>query len=116
MSHDSLNEHAPGHEASTQPAGPGRSLGLGLRVIGLAGDDPRLQRGAYVTDGIDLYEIMGMQRGPGIMGVSTVRVIVENCRNLRRLEFLPDKIRRSFSLVRRPPSSRCPDLVEDIVW
>ncbi len=50
------------------------------------------------------------------MGVSTVRVIVENCRNLRRLKFLPDKIRRSFSLVRHAPIGHCPDLVEDIVW
>ncbi|MBV9424115.1 MAG: hypothetical protein JOZ98_14465 [Solirubrobacterales bacterium] len=96
--------------------GSGRSFAKGLRAIGLAGEDPRLLRGAYVTDGIDLYEIMGTQRGPGVMGVSTVRVILENCRNLRRLEFLPEKIRRSFSLVRQAPSGRCPDLVEDIVW
>lgn len=116
MSHDSLGEHAPDREESKHAAGARRCFGIGLRAIGLMGDDPRLQRGAYVTDGLDLYEIVGMQRGPGVMGVSTVRVIVENCRNLRRLEFLPDKIRRSFDLVRHAPIGRCPDLVEDIAW
>ena len=35
--------------------------------------DPRMQTGAYITDGIDLYEVTGMQRGPGVMGMSTVR-------------------------------------------
>jgi hypothetical protein len=79
-------------------------------------DDPRLQQGAYITDGIDLYEVLGMQRGPGVMGVSTVRVVVENCRNLRGLEFLPEKIRRTFNLVKGPPAGRCPDLVKDIAW
>jgi hypothetical protein len=116
MSKDSRSEHAPDREASRQPAGPARPFGRRLRAIGIAGDDPRMERGAYVTDGIDLYEVMGTQRGAGVVGVSTVRVIVENCRNLRRLEFLPDKIRRSFRLVRRAPIGYCPDLLEDIVW
>jgi hypothetical protein len=116
MSNDSLNERAPDREGSKQAAGPGRSFGIGLRAIGITGDDPRLQRGAYVSDGIDLYEIISMQRAPGVMGVSTVRVIVENCRNLHRLEFLPDNIRRSFKLVRQAPIGHCPDLLEDIVW
>ena len=53
--------------------------------------DPRMQPGAYITDGIDLYEVTGTQRGPGVMGISTVRISVENCRNLRQLEFLPDQ-------------------------
>jgi len=79
-------------------------------------DDPRLQQGAYITDGVDLYEVLGMQRGPGVMGVSTVRVVVQNCRNLRGLEFLPEKVRRTFNLVKNAPASRCPDLVEDIGW
>jgi hypothetical protein len=48
--------------------------------------DPRMQVGANITDGIDLYEVTGMQRGPGVMGMSTVRVSVENSRNLRCLE------------------------------
>jgi len=79
-------------------------------------EDPRLQQGAYITDGIDLYEVLGMQRGPGVMGVSTVRVVVENCRNLRGLEFFPEKIRRTFNLVRTAPASRCPDRLDDIAW
>jgi hypothetical protein len=78
--------------------------------------DPRIQAGAYITDGIDLYEVTGTQRGPGVMGISTVRIMVENCRNLRCLEFLPDKIRSSFELVKAAPVCNCPDAVEDIAW
>ena len=78
--------------------------------------DPRIQAGAYITDGIDLFEVTGMQRGPGVMGISTVRIMVENCRNLRYLEFLPDKIRSSFELVKAAPVCNCPDAVEDIDW
>jgi hypothetical protein len=78
--------------------------------------DPRVQPGAYITDGIDLYEVTGMQRGPGMMGAATVRIIVENCRNLRCLELLPDRIRSAFELVRSAPAATCPDVVDDIVW
>ena len=78
--------------------------------------DPRMQPGAYITDGIDLYEVTGMQRGPGEMGISTVRISVENCRNLRCLEFLPDKIRCAFELVKAAPVGSRPDAVEDISW
>ena len=78
--------------------------------------DPRMKPGAYITDGIDLYEVTGMQRGPGMMGVSTLRIIVENCRTLRRLEFLPDKIRCSFELVGVAPVCSCPDVIEEIAW
>ena len=75
-----------------------------------------MQTGAYITDGIDLYEVTGMQRGPGVMGVSTVRIALENSRNLRCLEVLPDKIRSGFELVRAAPVGRCPDVIEDIAW
>ena len=75
-----------------------------------------MQTGAYITDGIDLYEITGLQRGTGLMGMSTVRIMVENCRNLRCLEFLPDKIRTAFELVRAAPVGHCPDRLEDIAW
>ena len=75
-----------------------------------------MQTGAYITDGIDLYEVTGLQRGPGVMGVSTVRIAIENCRNLRCLELLPDKIRSNFALVRAAPVGRCPDVIEDIAW
>jgi hypothetical protein len=78
--------------------------------------DQRMQAGAYITDGVDLYEVTGLQRGPGVMGMSTVRIAVENCRNLRCLEFLPDKIRAAFALVRAAPEGRCPDVLEDIAW
>jgi hypothetical protein len=79
-------------------------------------EDPRLQQGAYITDGIDLYEVLGLQRGPGVMGVSSVRVLVENCRNFCGLEFLPEKVRRTFNLVKTAPAGRCPDRLDDIAW
>jgi len=75
-----------------------------------------MQMGAYITDGIDLYEVTGTHRGPGVLGMSTVLILVENCRNLRCLEFVPDKIRTAFALVRAAPVGRCPDRVEDIAW
>jgi hypothetical protein len=75
-----------------------------------------MQVGAYITDRIDLYEVTGMQCGPGVMGMSTLRISVENCRNLRCLELLPDRIRTAFALVRAAPVGRCPDVVEDIAW
>jgi hypothetical protein len=87
-----------------------------LTVLSMIERDPRMQIGAYITDGIDLYEVTGMQRGPGVMGMSTLRVVVENCRNLRGLEFLPDKIRTAFELVRAAPIGCCPDVVDDIPW
>ena len=87
-----------------------------LTVLSMIERDPRMQLGAYITDGIDLYEVTGMQRGPGVMGMSTLRIVVENCRNLRGLEFLPDKIRTGFELVRAAPVGRCPDVVDEIAW
>lgn len=82
----------------------------------MASSDPRLQKGAYVTDGVDLYEVLGMRMGPGAMGIRTVRVVLENCRSFRGLEFLPEKVRTTFNLVRSAPAPRVPDLVDDIAW
>ena len=65
--------------------------------------DPRLEPGAYVTDGTNLYEVAGVRSGAKVMGVAAVRVVLENCRSLSRVEFLPDKIKRSFRLVRGAP-------------
>jgi hypothetical protein len=87
-----------------------------LATMSIVERDPRMQLGAYITDGVDLYEVTGMHRGPGVMGMSTVRIMVENCRNLRCLEFLPDKIRTGFVLVRAAPIGTCPDVVDDIPW
>lgn len=75
-----------------------------------------MQPGSYITDGVDLFEVTGMQRGPGVMGMSTVRITVENCRTLRCLEFLPDRIRGAFELVRTAPVGACPDVLEEIGW
>jgi hypothetical protein len=78
--------------------------------------DVVLQPGAYITDGVDLYEVKGIERGVGFLGIPALRVVVENCRNLGRLEFMPDRIRRTFRLVREAPTGDCPDLIEEIAW
>jgi hypothetical protein len=78
--------------------------------------DPRMQPGAYITDGADLYEVIGVRRGPGALGSSAIRIGVQNCRNLRHVEFLPDKVRGDFHLVRNAPVGQCPNVVEDILW
>ena len=78
--------------------------------------DPRMRPGAYITDGADLYEVIDLRRGPGALGASTVRIEVENCRNLRHVEFLPDKVRGDFRLVREAPTGQCPDVADDIPW
>ena len=91
-------------------------MGRGRYAAAVAEQDPRLEVGAYITDGGDLYEVIGLQRGPGAMGVRTVRILVENCRNFRALEFLPDKIQATFELVRHPPAPTVPDVFEEIAW
>lgn len=96
-------------ETSQQAAAPGH----GLRI---AGDDARLQPGAYITDEVELYEVTGVRRGPMVMGIATARVGLENCRTLRSVEFGPDHIRRRFRLVRCAPAGLCPDVVEQIAW
>jgi hypothetical protein len=106
MSYDSLDKQAAG------ASGPSTAR---LRAAS-SGLDPRLQRGAYVTDGINLYEVTAITRGPGVMGLTTVRVEIENCCSFVRIELLPEKIQRSFSLVRPGPGADCPDLVDDIAW
>jgi hypothetical protein len=68
--------------------------------------DPGLQQGAYITDGTDLYEVLGIRRGPAALGVSTVRILAENCRNLRGREFLPDKIPPGLPARQGRPSGR----------
>lgn len=78
--------------------------------------DPRLEKGAYITDGTDLYEVVALERRPGVAGIRTLRVVVENCRNFRGFEFLPDRVQSTFALVRNAPVGRCPDLVEEIGW
>lgn len=78
--------------------------------------DHRLERGAYLTDGSELYEVIDLRIRPGVMGVRTIRVVMENCRDFAVLELLPDRLRAGFTLVRRAPAARCPDHVADIHW
>lgn len=68
-------------------------------------DDPRLQQGAYITDGIELYEVRELQRGRAMMGIAMVWVLVENSRTLLDLRFLVSTIERGFDLVRLAPRS-----------
>ena len=75
-----------------------------------------MQPGAYITDGVDLYEVTSLQRSAGVMGMATARILAENCRTLCCLEFIPEKIRTAFDLVRAAPVGRCPDVVDDISW
>jgi hypothetical protein len=44
-----------------------------------------------------------VRRGAGSIGFSAVRLILEDCRTLHRVEFLVDKVRRRFRLVRHAP-------------
>ncbi len=62
--------------------------------------DARLQFGAYITDGMSLYEVKGISCGAGRIGFAAVRLILEDCYSLGTIEFLLDKIRRQFTLVR----------------
>lgn len=74
--------------------------------------DPRLERGAYITDGSNLYEVVGERIFPGIAGIRTRRIMIENCRSLRGSELLSERIKAAFTLVRSAPASHCPDFVE----
>jgi hypothetical protein len=85
-------------------------------VLTLTKEDPRMQTGAYITDGISLYEVRGVQRAPGRIGHMAMRLMLEDCYSFHRVEFLVDKIRRSFTLVRPAPAASCPDMFEEIAW
>lgn len=78
--------------------------------------DPRLQRHAYITDGSNLYEVLGDRVFPGVAGIRTRRIVVENCRSLLGSELLEDRVTSAFRLVRPAPARRCPDFVEEIAW
>jgi hypothetical protein len=75
-----------------------------------------LQPASYITDGDALYEVINVRRGPGVMGVMTMQVIIENCRDFRRLELVPGKLRTGFRLVKEAPRAWCPDCLDQIVW
>jgi hypothetical protein len=81
----------------------------------MAGDDPRLQQGAYITDGVELYEVRELQHGRAMMGISMVWVLVENCRTLLSLRFLASTIERAFDLVRHSPEADRSGLPTEIV-
>lgn len=69
-------------------------------VFPSASCEPRFQIGAYLTDGSDLFEVIGVRHGRGQIGSAAMRLILEDCYTLRNVEFLLDKVRRRFRLVR----------------
>lgn len=77
-------------------------------------EDPRFQTGAYITDGTDLYEVLGLEVRPSVAGIRVPRIVVEDCRSSDDLELLPDCVRATFDLVRAAPAAGCPDHVEEI--
>lgn len=78
--------------------------------------DPRLRTGAYITDGMELYEVMRRRNGLRGGGSAAACVLVENCRSLCCAEFLARRILSAFRLVRAAPAPQCPDLVDEIDW
>jgi hypothetical protein len=78
--------------------------------------DPRLQPGAYITDGRRLYEVVRRRAGTHAGGFAMGCVLVEDCRTLSAAQVLAQRIRSAFRLVRPAPDPRCPDLVDEIVW
>ncbi len=97
-------------------AEPSTSVSPPRPAVTVGGGDSRLQRGAYVTDGINLYEVTAIRRRGSSGRLAMTRVEIENCRSFTRIELLPEKIRRSFELVRPAPVPDCPDVFEDIAW
>jgi hypothetical protein len=79
-------------------------------------EDPRLQQGAYLTDGLELYEVASVRRSSVMIYGAVIHVIIENCRDLSRHQLPPENIRRGFDLVRNAPLGSCPDFLEDIAW
>jgi hypothetical protein len=65
-------------------------------------DDPRLQLGAYITDGVALVEVVGGRLTYGVFGPWHA-VCVEDCLTLQIGEYSADAIRRRFRLVRVGP-------------
>lgn len=78
--------------------------------------DPRLQSGAYVTDETGLYEVIGSRVTPGLIGINVLSIVVEDCWELQEVEIDLATMRSTFTLVRRAPVARCPDLVDEIEW
>jgi hypothetical protein len=77
-------------------------------------EDARLQPGAYVTDGIELFEVRGRWSHPSSSGISLEWVVLENCRDLSELRLLSSTVTYTFELVRPTPSGTCPHTPQDI--
>jgi len=65
--------------------------------------DPRLQIGAYITDGTVPLEVVGGRFTYGPFGPSHA-VCVEDCVTLQTSEYSADMIPRGFRLVRVAPA------------
>lgn len=66
-------------------------------------EDPRIKRWAYVTDGVDLYEVGKQVREGGFMA-QKLMVELENCRTLKTMKVEAGLLTsRKFTLVRAAP-------------
>jgi hypothetical protein len=115
MSQGSFNEQVPGESAAGQredlaPAQASRPL------VAVTSEDARLQEGAYVTDGVELYEVAGVRRSAVLIRGVVLVVTIENCRDQSILQLPPENVRRGYRLVRSAPAPRCPDFLEEIAW
>jgi hypothetical protein len=68
----------------------------------MAPDDPRLQPGAYITNGTELLCVVRVVVPYARSGHST-RVYAEDCKALRVKQYPVDAIRGQFRLVRAAP-------------
>lgn len=82
-----------------------------MSAIAVDPNDSRFQVGAYISDGVDLYEVVDTVSVPQFMSAPNRRIVVENCRNEARLQFELPKIADSFELVRAAPN--VPDLIPE---
>jgi hypothetical protein len=67
-------------------------------------EDPRLVPGAYITHSAHLYEVVSYTTA----GMKAGQLLVENCKTLKRLTFLPRDL-DGIELVRAAPTLDVPD-------
>ena len=77
----------------------------------LTRSDPRLQVGAYIKSGGELFEVISVQEVTS-NNEKTKRYVLENCKSLKRVPYLQREIEDGFELVRKA-SDTCPDAPPD---
>jgi hypothetical protein len=76
--------------------------------------DPRFVRGAYITNGQELYRITGTLEEPAQLpwGSPVVLLEAENCKTEWPVKLDVAGVRRNCTLVKAAPSDTCPDAYE----